>query len=507
MHSNTENKEKHPDILGIIGDPIGHTLSPLIHGCFGGHAGIDLRYLPFLVKGERLQDAVRGAYALGIRGLNVTVPHKSAVIPFLADIDPLAAKIGAVNTLVYDKDGYRGFNTDATGLKRALEREGVVFEGSRFVILGAGGAGRAAAFLCACEGAEDVVIVNRSQEKARMLAEEINSATGSSAVRAVDMESFINELEKSSRRYIAIQCTSVGLWPDSDKTVTEDPRFFAGLKFAADVIYRPMRTRFLELAHMAGVPTMGGLSMLLYQAVDAFGLWYPGSEPDEGTIETVMQKLTASLTGGENIVLTGFMGSGKSTIARALAEKLGYDVWDTDEMIEEACGKSINEIFADEGEGAFRQMETTALTKTGEALKIRQMETIALAETGEALKKRDGKTTTESGNEIGRETERGVILSTGGGLPVRPENREILKSGDCGRVVYLKASPRTVIERLSGDDTRPLLTGSPEEKMVRIEKLMKERDAAYSECADLIVETDGLTPDEIATEILCRICG
>ena len=230
--------------------------------------------------------------------------------------------------------------------------------------------------------------------------------------------------------------------------------------------------------------------MLLYQAVDAFGLWYPGSEPDEGTIETVMQKLTASLTGGENIVLTGFMGSGKSTIARALAKKLGYDVWDTDEMIEEACGKSINEIFADEGEGAFRQMETTALTKTGEA-----------------LEKRDGKTTVESGNEIGRETERGVILSTGGGLPVRPENREILKSGDCGRVVYLKASPRTVIERLSGDDTRPLLAGSPEEKMMRIEKLMKERDAAYSECADLIVETDGLTPDEIAIEILCRICG
>ena len=472
------NKQTHPDILGIFGDPIGHTLSPVIHRIFGERNGISLEYLPFCVKGEDLEAAVRGAHALGIKGLNITVPHKSAVIPFLSDIDPLAEKIGAVNTLVREKDGYRGYNTDATGLKKALEREGVTFPGERFVILGAGGAGRAAAFLCAYEGAADVAIVNRSEEKAAALAEEIKAATGSSSVRAVDMESFISGLEKDGLRYIAIQCTSVGLWPHDDCTVTDDPRFFAGLSFAADVIYRPMTTRFLRQARDAGVPTMGGLSMLLFQAVDAFRLWYPDCMPDDDAIETAMSGLVSSLTGCTDIVLTGFMGSGKTTVAGALAKKLGADVWDTDAMIEEACGKSISDIFAEDGEEVFRRMETLTLARISEA--------------------HDG-----SAGKTGR----GVIVSAGGGLPVRAENREILKSGNCGRVVYLKVTPKTVLDRLSGDDTRPLLAGSHDEKLERIEKLMAEREESYAESADIVIRADGLAPELVADMIIDAMCA
>ena len=473
----TENKN-HKDILGLIGDPIGHTRSPVIHGIFGERTGIDLEYLPFLVKGEDLGAAVRGAHALGIKGLNVTVPHKSAVIPFLSGIDPLAEKIGAVNTLVREKDGYRGYNTDATGLKKALEREGVTFRGERFVILGAGGAGRAAAFLCASEGAADVAIVNRSEEKAHALAEEIKAATGSKAVRASDMESFICGVEKEGHRYVAIQCTSVGLWPDDDSAVTEDPRFFAGLSFAADVIYRPMTTRFLKLARSAGVPTMGGLSMLLFQGVDAFRLWYPDSRVDDDTIETAMSGLVSSLIGRTDMVLTGFMGSGKSTVAGALAKRLGADVWDMDAMIEEACGKSISDIFAEDGEEVFRRMETLTLARISEAI----------------------------GGPNGK-TGRGVIVSTGGGLPVRAENRWVLKSGDCGRVIYLKVSPETVIERLAGDDTRPLLAGDHDEKLSRIEKLMAEREEAYAVCADIVIRADDLAPEQVADMIVDAMCA
>ncbi len=477
MNKETTKNKTPRDVLGLIGDPIGHTLSPVIHGIFGERTGTGLEYLPFLVKGEDLGDAVRGAHALGIKGLNVTVPHKSAVIPFLSGIDPLAEKIGAVNTLIREKDGYRGYNTDATGLKKALEREGVTFKGERFVILGAGGAGRAAAFLCAAAGAADVAIVNRSEEKARALAEEIKAATGSTAVRASDMEGFIQGLEKDGSRYVAIQCTSVGLWPHDDSAVTEDPRFFAGLSFAADVIYRPMTTRFLRLARQAGVPTMGGLSMLLFQGVDAFRLWYPDSAIDDDTIETAMSALVSSLMGRTDLVLTGFMGSGKSTVAGILAKKLGSDVWDTDAMIEEACGKSISDIFADDGEEVFRRMESLTLAHISEAL---------------------------GGPDGG--TGRGVVVSTGGGLPVRAENRWILKSGNCGKVIYLKVSPDTVIKRLDGDDTRPLLAGAYDEKRDRIEKLMAEREEAYMESADIVIRSDDLTPGSVADMIIDAMC-
>ncbi|MCR5675826.1 MAG: shikimate dehydrogenase [Lachnospiraceae bacterium] len=468
--------------FGVIGDPIGHTLSPVIHHSFGQTTGKELEYRPYLVKHEALGDTLRKMHASGIRGLNVTVPHKSAVIPFLTAIDPLAEKIGAVNTLVRDADGYRGYNTDVSGLKRALTEAGLQLAGAHVVILGAGGAGRAAAFLCAGEGAAEILILNRTREKAEALAEEVRGTMtgGSSAqvsVRAVDAASFIAGESAEDIRYLAIQCTSVGLYPHAEGSVITDPAFFRKLSAAVDIVYRPYLTGFLSLAYRAGVPIVSGLSMLLYQAADAFSLWYPEVSLGKGDLSRAMHALKAQALGFTGLCLTGFMGCGKTTVAETLAGILNFDLWDTDRMIEEASGKSVRAIFADEGEEVFRRLETATLKRIDEAV----------ADPWEG------------------ETD-GVIISTGGGVPVREENRKLLKDGHVV-TVWLRVRPETVMERLAGDATRPLLAGSEEEKRQRITALMRERESFYEECATCVVDTDGRTPAEIAAAILIRLCG
>ncbi len=462
-----------PRLFGIIGDPIGHTLSPVIHTLFSSKTGQSIEgYVPFQVSRERLPEAIRGAHALGIAGMNVTVPHKSAVIPELHSIDPLAEKIGAVNTLVYEDGGYRGYNTDATGLGMALRKEGVALAGARVVILGAGGAARAAAFLCADGGAAEVLIINRSVDRAEALAQEVCERTGRPVTRAVRLASFLADTEGEDR-YLAIQCTSVGLMPDTEHAAVEDPEFFKKLFFAVDIVYRPLETKFLRLAKEAGVPTMGGLSMLLYQAADAFALWFPGSRPDDAALDCVMRVLRGELRGYYGINLIGYMGSGKTTVGRELADALHFDLWDTDRMIEESTGRSVSRIFAEDGEALFRQLETKTL------------EQINAAETGPR----------EDGAE-------GLVLSTGGGLPLREENRTLLREG-FGRTVYLRVRPETVIRRLEGDETRPLLAGADAaEKLARVEAMLTERGPVYESCADLIIDTDDKEPGEIAAEIL-----
>ena len=435
-----------PRLFGIIGDPIGHTLSPTIHMLFAARTGNPIAgYVPFRVTGERLPEAVRGAHALGIAGMNVTVPHKSAVIPVLHSIDPLAEKIGAVNTLVYEDGGYRGYNTDATGLGQALKKEGVELAGAQVVILGAGGAARAAAFLCADADASDVVLINRTVDRAEALARDVNERIGRKTVRALSLAGFLDS-GAANGKYLAIQCTSVGLTPDTESSAVEDPAFFAKLFFAVDIVYRPLETKFLRLARQAGVPTMGGLSMLLYQAADAFSLWFPGGRPDPSTLRYVMHVLQGQLRGYFHINLVGYMGCGKTTVGRALADLLHYDLWDTDRMIEESTGKSVRAIFAEEGEAMFRELEKKTLEKINETM----------SEPWEG------------------ETD-GLVLSTGGGLPMREENRKILLEG-LGRTVYLRVRPETVVERLGHDETRPLLAGADDaEKLGRVKAMLKER--------------------------------
>lgn len=274
---------------GLIGNPIKHTMSPTIHNNLASMLGIDLVYVPFQVEEDKVGDAIKGAYALNILGLNVTVPHKSAVIPYLCDIDELAKGIGAVNTLVRTEDGYKGYNTDILGLYRAMQTDGVSLEDEDVIVLGAGGAGRAVTFMCATKGAGKVYLLNRSLDKAKAIAADVNRTLGCDKVEAVAISEY-SRLPKN--KYIVIQSTSVGLAPNVDDVVIDDEAFYENVKVGYDLIYNPAATRFMKLCKEAGAPAYNGLKMLLYQGVAAFELWNDCkvSEADADKIYELMKQ-------------------------------------------------------------------------------------------------------------------------------------------------------------------------------------------------------------------------
>lgn len=272
---------------GLIGNPVEHTLSPVIHNNLAEMTGTNLVYVPFLVEAEKVEEAVRGAYALNIKGVNVTVPHKSAVIPYLEEIDSLAEKIGAVNTLVRIQGGYKGYNTDITGLFRAMQSENIHIKGENILLLGAGGAARAVAFLCASEGAATIYLCNRTMEKAKRIAEEVNNAFGKMCIIPVSF-SDISGLQEAS--FLAMQCTSVGLYPDVEGVVLADGEVYDKIHTAVDLVYRPYETRFMKLVRAHGGRAMNGLKMLLYQGIIAYELWNGCSVSEEMACE-LLQKM------------------------------------------------------------------------------------------------------------------------------------------------------------------------------------------------------------------------
>ena len=249
-------------VCGLIGNPVGHSISPVIHNSLAQLMDMNMVYTTFKVEKGDVVTAVNGAYALNILGLNVTVPHKQAVMESLVDIDPLAKAIGAVNTLVRTDKGYKGYNTDILGLERELIDEGVVLLGSRCVILGAGGAARAIAFLCAKSGAKEIYMLNRTKEKTYDIAKAVNDYFGKECIKPM----LISEYDKlEADDYVVIQTTSVGLYPNVDDVVIDDEAFY--------IIYNPSETRFMKMCKNAGKPACNGLKMLLYQGVAAYELW------------------------------------------------------------------------------------------------------------------------------------------------------------------------------------------------------------------------------------------
>lgn len=257
-------------VCGLIGNPVGHSISPVIHNSLARLMDMNMVYTTFKVEKGDVVTAVNGAYALNILGLNVTVPHKQAVMESLVDIDPLAKAIGAVNTLVRTDKGYKGYNTDILGLERELIDEGVVLLGSRCVILGAGGAARAIAFLCAKSGAKEIYVLNRTKEKAYDIAKAVNDYFGKECIKSM----LISEYDKlEADDYVVIQTTSVGLYPKVDDVVIDDEAFYKKVKVGVDIIYNPSETRFMKMCKNAGKPACNGLKMLLYQGVAAYELW------------------------------------------------------------------------------------------------------------------------------------------------------------------------------------------------------------------------------------------
>ncbi len=255
---------------GLIGNPVEHTLSPMIHNTLAELLGHNLVYVPFPVKAGQVAQAVSGADALNLLGLNVTVPYKSVVIESLKEIDGLAGNIGAVNTLVRTAGGYKGYNTDMEGLYRAMVSEGISIAGETVILLGAGGAARAVAYLCAVKGAEQVYMLNRTLDKAQAVAGEVNRAMGREVICPMALENYTMLPEG---KYLTIQGTSVGLAPHAEEAVITEDAFYEKVGTGFDLIYRPWETKFMQLTRAHGGQAYNGLKMLLYQGIIAYELW------------------------------------------------------------------------------------------------------------------------------------------------------------------------------------------------------------------------------------------
>lgn len=277
-------------VMGLIGHPVEHTLSPLIHNTIASHMGENMIYVPFPASGD-MEAVIKGAYALGIAGMNVTVPYKSAVMPYLERVDEQAKIIGAVNTLVRTQKGFAGYNTDLPGLKRAMESDGIGIKGQKILVIGAGGAARAAAFMGAFYGAGSIVILNRTPEKARHIADEIKEKTGFADIEAFSLEGY--DAVKGDG-YLVLQATKAGLFPNTEDSPITDPAFFKKASVVYDLIYTPRETKFMRLAGQCGVPAYNGMKMLLYQAAAAYEMWNHVVLPEEA-VKKAYEKLSESI--------------------------------------------------------------------------------------------------------------------------------------------------------------------------------------------------------------------
>ncbi len=281
-------------ICGIIGDPIEHSMSPVMHNAAFHKLGLNYLYVPFRVKKEELGKAIAGIRALNIRGLSVTIPHKVTVIPFLDELDPLAKRIGAVNTIVNDDGVLTGYNTDATGFLQALLERRIEPKGKNVVILGAGGASRAISFILA-QRETNLVILNRLLELdwAEKLAYQI-SQVFKKEVKALklDRENLARALSNAD---ILINATSVGMSPNNDETLVT-PDLFKPSLTVIDIVYNPIKTRLLREAETAGAETIGGVDMLVWQGALAFELWTGVKAP----IKLMKEEAIKGLQGYEN---------------------------------------------------------------------------------------------------------------------------------------------------------------------------------------------------------------
>lgn len=263
-------------VFGLIGHPVEHSMSPVLHHTLADILGHEIAYVPFDVKRD-LQSAVKGAYELNIQGMNVTVPYKQEVMSHLSEIDPLAKKIGAVNTLVRCEGGYKGYNTDMPGLKRAMEQDGVTIAGSNFYLIGAGGVARAVLLMLLENGAKHIHLLNRSVDRAADLMKTFEKEYRAEVTYG-DLKSYKNV---SLENAIAIQATNVGMYPNVEEAAIEELDFYKNIDVAYDLIFNPAVTKFMRLAETCGKRAYNGLKMLLFQGIIAYEYWNKVSVSDD----------------------------------------------------------------------------------------------------------------------------------------------------------------------------------------------------------------------------------
>ena len=388
---------------GLLGEKLGHSFSPQIHRDL---AGYDYQLLP--TPPEAVEDLfARRAF----QGLNVTIPYKRTVMPLCDEIDPRAAAIGAVNTVVNRNGRLTGYNTDIDGFLYMARRAGMDMAGKKVVILGSGGTSRTARAAAGELGAREIITVSRHGE-----------------------DNYQN-LSRHADAQVLVNTTPVGMYPNWGQSPVSLESFPA-LEGVLDVVYNPLRTALLLQAEERGLPRSCGLPMLVAQAKRAAEL-FTGQNIDDSRTEAVLHGLREQLT---SIVLIGMPGCGKTTVGRALAEKLGRTFVDLDGEIIRRAGTSIPEIFAREGEAGFRERESALVREFGERT--------------------------------------GLVVSTGGGVVTRRENYIPLKQN--GLLLHLRRDPAAL-----PTDGRPLSQATAPEE------LWRRRAPLYAAFADGEIDNNG----------------
>lgn len=383
---------------GLLGEKLGHSFSPLIHSRLGAY-----EYRLFEVPREELGEFLRnGSFA----GLNVTIPYKKEVIPYCETLSPLAERIGSVNTVTVDADGkLHGHNTDYFGFCQMLAEAKIDVSGEHCVVIGAGGASATVCVALQDLGARQITVVTHKENTPEKIASLADAG-------------------------ILVNTSPEGMFPNNGKSPV-DLALLPSLRGVADLIFNPLKTALLLQAEALGIPCAGGLTMLTAQAKQASEL-FQGKQIPDSRIPAITREIRRQC---ENIVFVGMPGSGKSVIGSRVAKRLGKPFVDTDTEIERRAGKSIPQIFEEEGEEAFRLLETQVLSDV----------------------------TSRSG----------WVIATGGGAVTRRENHPLLRQN--GRIVFLERP----VEQLSRKG-RPL-SSSPE----AVRRLYTERLPLYLALCDL----------------------
>ncbi len=410
---------------GCIGEKLKHSFSKEIHNLLGDY-GYEIRE----VAREELDSFMRTADFLGI---NVTIPYKEAVIPYLYCIDGSAKEIGAVNTIVKREGKLYGYNTDFYGMRSLIERMGLSLLGKKVAILGTGGTAKTAHAVSKSLEAAEILTVGRSAKNGVITYEEL--------------------YEKHADIDILINTTPCGMYPYPDGNedragAAVDVSRFTKLSGIVDAVYNPLRTNLVEDGLERGIPSEGGLYMLVFQAVRASEIFLD-TEYEKEISERVYKKILAEK---ENIVLCGMPGSGKSTVGWLLAKRLGKPFADTDDIVTGKIGMPIADYFAARGEASFRDVECEAVYEV---------------------------------SNLG-----GQVISTGGGAILRDENIRALKKN--GVLVFLD---RPLSDLIPTPD-RPIASSKE-----AIEKRYNERYGRYCEVSDVRIDIN-TNPDGVADLII-----
>ena len=277
-------------LYGIIGDPVEHSLSPVIQNAAFEYLKLNCIYVAFHVKQAELKSAINGMRSLEINGFNVTMPHKTSILPLIDEVEKRAAKIGAVNTIKNFNGRLIGYNTDGVGTLKALEKSRISLSGEKIVVLGAGGAGRAISYALISE-AEELVILNRTELKAQKLAEELQVEGNATITYGQLNDETLRRTLKDAN--VIINATSVGMHPYENETPINKKLLNAAVT-VFDLVYSPLKTKLLKEAEAQDAKTLNGLHLLVHQGAESFKIWTDLDAPLDVMWKTLTRTLSIS---------------------------------------------------------------------------------------------------------------------------------------------------------------------------------------------------------------------